>query len=73
MVVPEHALEGAKEIAEYLGLSLGTVRVSYLPRMRKYGIIFERLRGRIPNRSKQIYTFPSLVQQFLLLEKKGSQ
>ncbi len=65
IVVAEHALEGTKEIAEYLGLSPGTVQQSYLPQMRKAGIIFTRLRGVIPHRSRKIYTFPSLIQKFL--------
>lgn len=70
MVVPEHALEGTKEIAEYLGLSPGTVQQSYLPKMREAGIIFTRLRGKIPHRARHIYTFPSLVQKFLQMTQK---
>jgi len=68
MVVTEHALEGTKEIAEYLGLSPGTVQNNYVPKMKKAGIIFTRLRGTPPLRRKQIYTFPSLVQQYLMAE-----
>jgi len=71
MVVPEHALEGTKEIAEYLGLSPGVVKTSYLPKMRKAGIIFNRLRGIIPHRQRQIYTFPSLIQEWLMNQKKA--
>lgn len=71
MVVPEHALCGTKEIAEYLGVSTGTAKGSYIPRMRRAGIIFDRLRGRIPHRQRQIYTFPSLIQTFLIEEKKA--
>jgi predicted transcriptional regulator len=70
MVVPEHALEGTKEIAEYLCLSPSTVACHYLPRMKKAGIIFSRLRGQIPHRQKKIYTFPSLILKFLQMEKK---
>ncbi len=69
MVVSEHALEGTKEIAEYLGLSPGTVQVNYIPRMKKSGIIFYRLRGKIPHRQKKLYTFPSLIQQWLIAQK----
>ena len=70
MVVTEHALEGTKEIAEYLGLSPGTVGSTYIPKMRKAGIIFSRLRGQIPHRQKKIYTFPSMIQRFLIKEQK---
>ena len=69
MVVPEHALEGVKEIAEYLGLSPGTVQCRYIPRMKKAGIIFYRLRGMIPHRQKKLYTFPSLIQKWLMKQK----
>lgn len=71
MVVPEHALEGTKEIAEYLGLSPAHVQSEIIPKMRQAGIIFSRLRGRIPHRSKRIYTFPSLIQKFLIQTQKN--
>ncbi len=70
MVVPEHALEGTKEIAEYLCLSPGTVQVNYIPRMKKAGIIFYRYRGETPHRQLKLYTFPSLVIKFLQKQEK---
>ena len=73
MVVPEHALEGTKEIAEYLGLSPGTVQSRYIPKMKEAGIILTRLRGVIPHRQFHIYTFPSMIQRFLIKEEKKKQ
>ncbi len=71
MVVPEHALEGTKEIDEYLGLSPGTVQVNYIPKMKAAGIILTRLRGMKPHRRFHIYTFPSMIQRFLIKEEKN--
>ena len=70
MVVTEHALEGTKEIAEYLGLSPGTVSSLYIPKLKAAGIIFTRMRGITPHRQFHIYTFPSLIQRFLQKEEK---
>lgn len=73
MVVPEHALEGTKEIAEYLGLSPGHVSINYIPKMKQAGIIFTRLRGKIPHRGKRLYTFPSLIQKWLMNVQKSKK
>ena len=66
MTVAEHALIGCKEIAEYLCLSKSVVYGKYIPKMKEYGIIFYRRIGEIPHRREVIFTFPSLVQRFLI-------
>lgn len=73
MVVPEHALIGVKEIAEYLCLSIDCVYNNYIPKMKEYGIIFKRLEGKIPHRRQILFTYPSLIQKFLMNEKKSER
>jgi len=71
MVVPEHALVGIKEIAEYLCLSPSTIAGNYIPRLKEAGIIFYRRQGKIPHRQHVIYTFPSLIQKWLINTQKA--
>ncbi len=73
MVVPEHALIGVKEIAEYLCLSIDCVYNNYIPKMKEHGIIFKRLEGRIPHRRQVLFTYPSLVQEFLMNAQKSER
>ena len=69
MVVPEHALYGRKEIAEYLQWSIYLVD-KHMPDFKRAGIIFRDLRGCIPHRKWVIYTLPSLLIQWLIDNKK---
>ena len=69
MVVPEHAIVGRKEIAEYLQWSIYLVD-KHMPSFKKSGIMFKVLKGKIPNRHNVIYTFPSLLIQWLIDNQK---
>lgn len=69
MVVPEHALQGRKEIAEYLQWSIYLVD-KHMPDFKRAGIMFKTLKGKIPNRHNVIWTFPSLLQQWLIDNQK---
>lgn len=65
MTVPEQALVGAKEIAEFLQIPLATVSIKYIPKFKQAGIIFKKKIGIIPNRRVRLYTFPSLIIRYL--------
>lgn len=67
----EERLETADRIAKYIGVHRTTLYRGYLPDMREAGIIFTKIR-RAKNGGKEriIFTFPSMIQRFLVLREK---
>lgn len=63
MPVQEVALEGWDEIDRYLGRH---TTPNQKKKLHKGGIIFDRVVGFGSNRKRKIFTFPSLLQRFLL-------
>jgi len=65
----ERALVGWKAIADFLGCPVSTA-MSKRHKFREAGIIFSRLQGSPPNRRRVIFTLPSLLRLYLMVEKK---
>jgi hypothetical protein len=63
MPVQEVALEGWDELDQYLGRR---TTPNQKEKLRSAGIIFNRVIGFGSNRKRKIFTFPSLLQRFLL-------
>jgi hypothetical protein len=61
----EEALVGWDEICSFLRCELSS---SQRRRLRDAKVIFNRLEGRPPNRRKKIFTFPSLLQRYLMIK-----
>jgi len=61
----ERALIGAKEISEYLRWSIGKLN-NQLPDMLKAHAVLKEWFGKPPNRQHNLYTFPSLLQRYLV-------
>lgn len=61
----ERALIGAKEIAEYLNWSIAKLK-NHLPEMMKAKIVFKEWFGRPPHRQHNLYTFPTLLQRWII-------
>jgi hypothetical protein len=61
----ERALIGIKEIAKYLRWSESKVQ-AHSKRMKESGVIIRQCFGRPPHRSVRLYTFPSILQRYLM-------
>ena len=61
----ERALIGSKEIAEYLRWKPSRV-VKHSKEMQKAGVVIMQVLGRGSQRKRRMYTFPSLLQRFLI-------
>lgn len=64
----ERALIGAKEICEYLRWSMPKFR-NHVPSMKAAGVLIRQTFGKPPNRTHQLYTFPSILQRYLISKK----
>lgn len=65
-MVTEEALVGWAEICRHMRCNLPEYKKE---RLRNSGIIMYRLEGRPPKRKRVVYTFPSLLHQFLTSNK----
>jgi len=65
----ERALIGAKEIADYLRWSIHKLRYQ-LPQMIESRAVLKEWFGKPPNRHNRLYTFPSLLQRYLIDKKR---
>jgi len=61
----ERALIGAKEICRYLRWSMPKFK-SKVKEMKEHGVLIRQYFGKPPNRSVKLYTFPSLLQRYLI-------
>lgn len=66
----ERALVGGKEISEYLRWSLSKLK-SRSKEMKEAGVLFIELYGIPTKRQRQYYTFPSLLQRYLIEKNRG--
>ncbi len=67
----EKALIGVKAISEYLGWPLSTL-YTRVPEFKEAGIWLSRIRGS-GVRHRAVYTFPSLLQRWLILKEQEKQ
>jgi len=72
MSVEEQALIGWREIARFLRWTESKV-LSRRKELRDYGILFHTYVGKPPNRRKVVFTFPSLIQRWLILKSGHGQ
>jgi hypothetical protein len=67
----EERIDTAGKIADYIGVHRATLYRSYLPDMRKSGIIFKRFRrARNGGKERIIFTFGSMIQRFLIMREE---
>lgn len=64
----ERALIGADEIANYLRWTKAKLN-NHLPDMLKAHAVLKEWFGRPPHRQRNLYTFPSLLQRYLVDKK----
>lgn len=60
----EEPLVGWVQIAKYLGWTYDKA-IKRIKEFRERGILFETLRGRPPKRRRIIFTYPSLLREYL--------
>jgi hypothetical protein len=61
----ERALIGAKEICKYLRWSKWKL-YKHMPNMLQSRAVLKQTFGKPPNRHVNLYTFPSLLQRYLI-------
>ena len=67
MTNQEAALITWEAIAKYLGWSLSKVKKRG-PELKAAGVVWVTWRGRPPHRSRVAFTFPSLLQRWLIIK-----